>query len=152
MTCYRCQGHWCWVCRQKIKGYDHFESLFGGCFGGGISCGGCYLGILLAQLIILALSPIIVYFVVLYEAIKNFSFWQLLEPITNLDLISQDHYDYSYDQRNEAKFMLAAPLVGILMMLLILPIAAITLIAVVACMLYKIGYAFAIRFLCCCCN
>jgi hypothetical protein len=87
MTCYRCQGHWCWVCRQKINGYDHFESLFGGCFGGGVSCGGCYLGILLAQLIILALSPFIVYFVVLYEAIKKFSLWQLLEPILKFDLI-----------------------------------------------------------------
>jgi len=110
------------------------------------------LGILLAQLIILALSPIIVYFVVLYEAIKKFSLWQLLEPILKFDLIPQDNYDYNYDNRNVAKNMLAAPLVGILMMLLILPIAAIILIAVVACMLYKICYAFAIRFLCCCCN
>jgi hypothetical protein len=84
MTCGRCNTHFCWLCREKLnqeKPYDHFKDPFSGCFGIGVSCGGCYFGILAAQLIAFCCTPIILYFLMLYKVTKKWNFWKLCKPV-----------------------------------------------------------------------
>ena len=83
MTCARCGTHFCWLCREKMdqeKPENHFVNPFSGCFFTIFSFGSCYLWILLMQLIVFVLTPIIVYFVLLYYLLKKWKLWKLYKP------------------------------------------------------------------------
>ena len=145
MTCARCNTHFCWLCREKLsqdKPYDHFEDPLSGCFGNGMSCGGCYIGILLAQLIIFVLTPIILYFLLLYTLIKKWKLWKLYGP--SIDVMRDSHYS------QEVMFV-SGLLVGSGTMIFMIPIALIACVPTWALMLYRIVKVFAIRFCCCLC-
>ncbi len=145
MTCARCNTHFCWHCREKLsqdEPYNHFIDPFSGCFAEGKSCRCLYLGILLAQLIIFALTPIIMYFLVLNTLIKKWKLWKLYRP--SIDIMRDSHYS------QEVMFV-SGLLVGSGTMIFMIPIALIACLPTWALMLYRIVKVFAIRFCCCLC-
>lgn len=115
MTCSRCNTYFCWLCREKLDGnnpYYHYEDPFSGCFGNGVSCGGCYLGILLVQLIVFALTPIILHVLLLHRLIKK----------TDLKLLYYPTIDALEDKE---EFFIAGLLVGSLTLVFMIPVVII---------------------------
>lgn len=103
------------------------------------SCGSCYFGIFIMQLIVFALTPIILYFFLLGTLMKKWKIWKLYKP--SLDIIIMHDYD---------KYLfLPSLLIGSVTMIFMIPITLITCVPVWAFMLYRILKVFAIRFCCC---
>jgi hypothetical protein len=149
ITCYRCQQHWCWICRSKLDKnnyYRHWDGMFG-CIGLKDSCDS-YIMILLLQLFFLPFLPIIVYFLLMRKAMKA-GLWRYYIWIYNI-VYQQGERD---SEESVAFSLMFCFLVGTSIMVLMLPVTLVVSPVVMLVQLFRLVWAFSIRFLCCwCCN